>query len=196
MTTPGPGAARLLRQPLRQPDQRSCGAAVLVVAEALDHDAYAAWLADGGRLRFAAEVLAMHRRSTGPVDVAGRLQVPWTRLLGTPPWAVARQLSARRGRPHAAHPVLPWRRREAVERIRAAAATSPVPLYVGTVLPRHVVLVLGADLATYDPAQGRTVRLDPDELAHGRLTTVGWPAPWWWVAPAQRPAAARRGRAG
>ena len=184
MTTPGPGAARLLRRRLRQPDQRSCGAAVLVVAEALDHDAYAAWLADGGRGRFDAEVLAMHRRSTGPVDVAGRVQVPWTRLLGTPPWAVARQLSARRGHRHVAHPVLPWGRRQAVERIRGAAAHSPVPLYVGNLLPRHVVLVLDADLTAYDPAQGRTVRLDPGELVGGRLTTVGWPAPWWWVGPA------------
>ena len=36
----------------------------------------------------------MHRRITGLADTSGRPQVPWPRKFGTPPWAVARQLSA------------------------------------------------------------------------------------------------------
>ena len=65
---------RLASAVLRQPDQRSCGAATLVMARAVQDPAYAELLLDGrhpvtghtllGTLseRFAAEVLAMHRR--------------------------------------------------------------------------------------------------------------------------------------
>ena len=188
MSTPGPAAARLLGRGPRQPDGLSCGAACLVMTEALANEAYAARLADGGADRFSAEVLAMHRRATGPVDVAGRLQAPWTRMLGTPPWAVARQLTARRGRPHRTRLVPPWARARtrAVDTIRAAAATDPVPLFVGSrLLPRHVVLVLDADLMTYDPATGRIATLDADELVAGRVAGLGWPVPWAWVGPAR-----------
>lgn len=183
MTPPGPGAARLLARRPRQPDQRSCGAAVLVLAEALDNDAYAGWLADGGTDRFATEVLAMHRRTTGPVDAAGRIQAPWTRLLGTPPWAVDRQLTARRGRAHRTHAVLPWSRSASLDAIRTAASRDAVPLFVGSVLPRHVVLVLDDDLRTYDPASGRTRTLDADEFVAGRVSELAWPVPWFWVGP-------------
>lgn len=183
MTTPGPAANRVLRLRLRQPDQRSCGAAVLVMAEVLAHEAYAGWLADGGIDRFDAEVLAMHRRTTGPIDAAGRIQAPWTRLLGTPPWAVSRQLAARRGRPHRTRPVLPWSRRRALDQIRAAAARDVVPLFIGSGLPRHVVLVLDDDLTTYDPASGRAHAIDADGLAAGRMADLAWPVPWFWVGP-------------
>ncbi len=182
MTTPGPGASRLLRLRLRQPDQRSCGAAVLVMAEAFGNEAYADWLADGGRDRFRDEVLAMHRRATGPIDAAGRIQAPWSRLLGTPPWAVDHQLTARRGRRHSIHPVLPWSRSKALDSIRAAAARDVVPLYVGSVLPRHVVLVLDDDLQAYDPASGRTRAVDADEFVAGRIGDLAWPVPWLWVS--------------
>ncbi|MBA3783400.1 MAG: hypothetical protein H0X12_16300 [Nocardioides sp.] len=183
MTSPGPAASRALRLRLRQPDQRSCGAAVLVMTEVLTNEAYAAWLANGGADRFEDEVLAMHRRATGPIDAAGRIQAPWTRLLGTPPWAVSRQLTARRGRPHQMHPVLPWSRTQALDEIRTAAALDAVPLFVGSVLPRHVVLVLDADLTTYDPASGRTRTVDAEEFAAGRIRDLAWPVPWFWVSP-------------
>ena len=35
----------------------------------------------------------MHQRITGLADVSGKPQIPWPRKFGTPPWAVARQLS-------------------------------------------------------------------------------------------------------
>lgn len=183
MTTPGPAASRVLRLRLRQPDQRSCGAAVLVMTEVLGNEAYAEWLADGGTERFDQEVLAMHRRATGPIDAAGRIQAPWSRLLGTPPWAVSRQLAARRGRPHESHPVLPWSRSRALESIRTAAASAAVPLFIGSVLPRHVVLVLDDDLRTYDPASGRTRTVDADEFVAAKVTDLAWPVPWFWVGP-------------
>ncbi len=71
---------------LRQPDQRSCGAAVLVAAQMLHDPAYAELVLAGrhprtgyalaggtAQERFAAECTAMLRRATGAVDVRGRL---------------------------------------------------------------------------------------------------------------------------
>ncbi len=183
MTAPGPGASRVLRLRPRQPDQRSCGAAVLVMTEVLGNEEYAGWLADGGADRFATEVLAMHRRTTGPIDAAGRIQVPWTRLLGTPPWAVSHQLAARRGHAHETHTVRPWSRGQALAEIREAAARDAVPLFIGSSLPRHVVLVLDDDLRTYDPASGRTRTVDADQFVAARIDDLAWPVPWMWVGP-------------
>ena len=77
---------RVFGQPLVQPDQRSCGAAVLVVARMLADHGYGREVAaaESVTARFREEVLATHRRVTAPVE-GGRLQVPWPRALGTPP---------------------------------------------------------------------------------------------------------------
>ncbi len=80
---------------LVQPDQRSCGAAVLVAAELLRTPSYAALASTPGGFR--TEVLSMHRRVTSAHDVSGRLQLPWPQALGTPPWAIARQLTGTTG---------------------------------------------------------------------------------------------------
>lgn len=185
---------------LRQPDQRSCGAAVLVRERMLRDPAYSAavqdgvhpvtghrLVGDGPAARFAREVVAMHRRVTGVVDATGRLQVPWPRALGTPPWAVAGQLTGSRGVPHLVRPVRLGRRRAAApEQVRSCLEAGwTVPLYVGSpLLPRHVVLVVGADgdaLHAYDPARGRRVRIVESRLVEGRLDVAGWSTPWCLV---------------
>lgn len=223
---------------LVQPDRRSCGASVLVVARMLLDRGYAELLATGrhpatglalpgapgapgstgtpgtpGTLadRFRREVLGMHRRVTGPVDVRGRLQLPWPRALGTPPWAAARQLSAT-GRPRVGHAVVVAAARGArgavFDRIVAAVGRGrPVPVYVGNRwAPRHVVLFLGsagtagaagtagtADrLRCYDPARGLVVEVEREAFVRGRLGLAGWDRPWFAVLPLLR----RRGRAG
>ncbi|WP_372727853.1 hypothetical protein [Nocardioides sp.] len=189
---------------LRQPDQRSCGAAVLVLARMLLDDAYADLVVAGvhpstgqrsaGDLsqRFAAEVLGMHRRVTGPMDASGRLQLPWPRALGTPPWAVARQLSATAGShlPPTRYSVTPIgrRARDVFDRILEATESGrPVPLFVGNrLLPRHVVLALGSAsgrLRCYDPATGRVVPLDRTAFIERRLGLSGWDRPWLAVLP-------------
>jgi hypothetical protein len=185
----------------RQPDRFSCGAAVLVVARMVNDPAYAALVLTGRHPRtgaalagtgveerFAAEVLAMHRRTTGPVDVSGSLQLPWPQGLGTPPWAVARQMSGAsgvRGARYDARVVNPFDRRAGLRAIRAAAAAGhAVPLYIGTRwTPRHVVLVLDESLDTYDPSRGRRVRIDADDFAGGDLDIAGWSRPWFSVLP-------------
>lgn len=67
---------------LTQPNQQTCGAAVLVVARMLTDPAYAARVESV--VDFEVETLAMHRRTTSSVDISGRLQFPWPRALGTP----------------------------------------------------------------------------------------------------------------
>lgn len=190
-----PWAAQVVAKPLAQPDHRSCGAAVLVVARALGDEGYAellvtgrhprtGWSMPGGLAdRFRQEVLALHRRVTGPVDVGGRLQLPWPRVIGTPPWAVAGQLGAA----YTTRPVLPHRRERCYAAVLTALARQrPVVLFVGSRrLPRHVVLVLAGDerrLVVYDPGHGRVVEVPRDSFARAQLRVSGWDVPWFVVA--------------
>lgn len=170
---------------LRQPDPRSCGAAVVVAARMLADPALAEAL--GRPDAFARAVLAQHRSTNGWRDRHGRLQAPWPRALGTAPWALARDL----GNP------APWRCRGArgPGRARAwAAALDAVrdrgvaAVYVGNaLLPRHVVLAVGGDdrgLRCYDPAGGRARLATPSDWASGRLDLAGWTTPWFVLTPA------------
>lgn len=184
----------LLAARLPQPDRRSCGAAVLVVAEAWENEPYARRLLVGGEQAFVREVLGMHRRVTGPVDVAGRPQLPWWRALGTPPWALARQLSTRSGVPHRVRAVWPWSRGRLLQEVREAVRVGrPVPVYVGSPwLPRHVVLVIDAGDGTddpvvaYEPSVGRPRRVRAEDLRAGVTRPWGWPVPWFVVLPQRR----------
>jgi hypothetical protein len=178
---------------LRQPDQRSCAPSALVVARILLDDEYAGLVLPGSSSRFRDEVLALHRRVTRPVDTSGRLQVPWPRALGTPPWAVARQLSALGS---ADRPPVRYRTRLALGRAAAygrvvagLASGRPVVLYVGSRwLPRHVVLAVAAradGLAVYDPAPGRCVTVSREAFVEARLGLSGWDRPWFVVLPTE-----------
>ena len=171
-----------------QPDQRSCGATVLVMARVLADPKYAARVADPEAFR--EEVLAVHGRATSPVDAAGRLQLPWPRLLGTPPWAVARHLAATTGTTYCVRPAR-WHRDVAFDRIAGdVTAGHPVPVYVGNAwLPRHVVLAQGTvdgALRVYEPASGRLVDVTREAFAAGRLALAGWDRPWFMVVPRAR----------
>ncbi|KQP64334.1 MULTISPECIES: hypothetical protein [unclassified Nocardioides] len=164
---------------LRQPDQRSCGAAVVVVARMLDDAAYA----ERALPRFGAEVLAAHRRLTGARDATGALQAPWPRAVGTPPWAVARAL------PRGPHGVR--RARGRFEDLLRAVGHGPAALYVGDRwLPRHVLLAVGRDgdgpaarLGVYDPGSGTVRTLTRDAYADGALPLGRWRRPWFAVLP-------------
>ncbi|GAA5148149.1 hypothetical protein GCM10023340_21630 [Nocardioides marinquilinus] len=148
---------------LRQPDRRSCGAACMVMAEALTPPVEdAATLAP----RFAERVLATHRRLTS-WRLHGRPQLPYPRALGTPPWAVARELGALTGRRH--------RVRLVRHLARTAGPPSSGALYVGSrLLPRHVVLLVGEGRC-YEPSSGRVLPVD------GPLG--GWRHRWFAITP-------------
>lgn len=134
-----------------------------------------------------AEVQRTHREVTGLRD-AGRVGVPWPRLLGTPPWAVGRRLGRRPGGR--------WRTRlvrhgggpGTFDSLLVLAGLGvPLPLYVGSrLLPRHVVLVVGADgehLLVWDPARGATMRVTREAFETGRLPFGRWRTPWFVVTP-------------
>lgn len=171
----------VLGREFQQPDQRSCGAAVAVMAEALRNDTYARRLLAGGDEEFDREVRAMHRRITGPVDATGAIQVPWLRAIGTPPWALARQLgrSSTRGRVVTAR-FRPGRAWAAMNTSLRGGAL--VPAYVGSRwLPRHVVLAvepLDDAVRMYEPGSGRVVRVTREEWIDGRLLLGAWREPW------------------
>jgi hypothetical protein len=186
---------------MRQPDQTTCGPSSVVAARMMLDRSYAEAIR-GSHDRFAAEALTTHRRATRAIDVAGRLQVPWPQSLGTPPWAVARELSVLSG------PDLParrygWRlalfgRSRAFDRVMGGVDEGrPVALYVGNRwAPRHVVLAVGrpADdvLWVYDPARGARVEVTRTMVEKRALTFGRWDRLWFVVTPRPR---ARRSRA-
>jgi hypothetical protein len=196
--------ALAFRERLAQPDQRSCGATVLVVARMLLDPEYAELVATGrhpvtgfglpgdaaGRFRY--EVLAMHDRVTGLVDARGHLQLPWPRSLGTPPWAVAHQMSATGTSavppaPYTARPA--WSDGAAVfdRLVDVTGRRRPVPVYVGSRwVPRHVVLAVGrvaGRLRCYEPAAGVLIDVERDAFAEGTLGLAGWDRAWCVVTP-------------
>jgi hypothetical protein len=168
---------------LRQPDQRSCGPSCLVVARMTLDPAYAA----EARPRFGEEVLTTHRRVTGGRPAAGALQLPWPRALGTPPWALAREMTRITGT-HYSWRLARWGREKAFERVLTALGTGlPAPLYVGSGgLPRHVVLVLAeqeGELEVYNPARGLLARVDRQAFGAKALGLGRWDVPWFTVTP-------------
>ena len=189
----------------RQPDDTSCGAASLVVSRMLHDPPYAMWVvtgydpatdrSDGAAPadRWAAEVVAMHRRVSGLRDHDGDLQWPWLRVVGTSPWGAARQMtgpggSGRDGHEYEARTLDPDDLAAEFDLVLAAVrAGHTVPLYVGDeVRPAHVVLAVdatGTQVAFFEPSAGRIVRVARDAFAAGRFRLGGWTVPWFAVLP-------------
>lgn len=160
---------------LRQPDGRSCGAAVLVAARMIGTEE-----PDTDPRDFPDRVRLAHRELTSAAGNAA----PWPRALGTPPWSLGRRLGRRRVR------LLVTRRsriRRWPEITTAVAAGTPVPVYVGTtLLPRHVVLAIGTvgdRLRIYEPSKGAIVAETRDAVVDGRLEQSGWRQPWLALLP-------------
>jgi hypothetical protein len=171
---------------LIQPDQRTCGPSSLVAAHLLLDPVYAGTL---DRTGFATSVLELHGRLTS-ASAFGRAQLPWPRALGTPPWAVARAMSAFAGVPYRTHVVRWGSRTSAFSSVHAAvSAGRPCALYVGDVVPRHVVLAVAPTalgVQVYNPARGSLDELERADFEAGHLTTFGrWRRPWFVVAPAR-----------
>jgi hypothetical protein len=143
--------------------------------------------------RFDQAVLSMHRTTGGWKDSGGAWQLPWPTQLGTPPWAVARQLSVAGGsgrtgikyRAHLANPVDLGANYDAV--VGAVDAGECVPLFIGDdVIARHVVLVTGESddgLSLYDPSSGAWVNVRREAYVAGNIDVAGWSQPWFVVTP-------------
>ncbi len=197
----------------RQQSPTTCGSASLTVARMLADPAFARWvrtgltreaaeLADptpdaGGVVsRFAAYEQVVAARTNGLAGPGGRLQPPWPRALGTPPWGAARELELALGLSYRVR----WVRHRsadglgaAFDGLRASVGTGrPALLYVGSpTLPRHVVLALpdervggrdggrgGDTLTVYEPSAGRVLEVHRGPFAARRLALAGWDVPW------------------
>ena len=164
---------------LRQRDPVTCGPSVAVMAGALLGTDYGAVL------------------SSGPVDAAQRwfdgeqgrvhrvVNVVWPQALGTTPAGMARALNNQVG----AHGIR-YRWRSAggsLADVRAAVgAGRPVAMLIGSVVPRHWVLLTelsGASMRCYEPSSGRLVLVAIEDIRRGRLAELGFPRPFAFVVP-------------
>jgi hypothetical protein len=185
----------------------TCGSACLTVARMLVNPRFARWIITGEgphadappgdteAERFAAYERVVMARTNRLWSGGGRLNIPWPRALGTPPWGAKKELefgASRRGTEYEVG-MLRTRSRRSLRSAHARLLEvvtdgEPALLYVGNrILPRHVVLVLPGDgdalLDVYDPATGSVTLLDADSFAERRLRLSGWDMPWMTVQP-------------
>ena len=185
----------------------TCGSACLTVARMLVSPAFARWIttgegprgdAPGGATeqeRFAAYERVVMSRTNRLLPGGGRLNVPWPRALGTPPWGALKELeygAARHGTDYETR-LLRLHRRSGLRAAHArlvevVADGEPALLYIGShLLPRHVTLVLPGDgdrvLDVYDPATGQVSLLDEARFVRRDLRIAGWDVPWIVAQP-------------
>ena len=194
----------------RGPVQQSpvtCGSACLTVARMLVNPQFARWIVmgEGPRVdappgateqeRFAGYERVVMARTNRLFAGDRRLNLPWPRALGTPPWGAKKELEFGASRRGTEYDVITLRARSAAglrahhdRLLEDVADGEPALLYVGNqLLPRHVLLVLPGDgdrlLDVYDPATGQVTLLDADSFAHRQLRLSGWDVPWISVQP-------------
>ena len=200
------------RVPVQQ-STTTCGSASLTVARMLVDPSFARWIRLGVdkdakdddvpdaktvEQRFAAHEQVVARRTNALVGAGGRIQFPWPRALGTPPWGAIGELEYGAAVPWADYDIEWFRfvRRSTLEQAYASLQRRvrdgrPALLYIGNAwLPRHVVLVMpatrGQQLDVYEPSIGRVVDLPKDGFVERRLRMAGWDVPWgavWDDAP-------------
>ncbi len=185
----------------------TCGSACLTVARMLVDPVFASWVRTGSphppgspegataEERFAAYERVVMRRTNSVLSGGGRLNLPWPRALGTPPWGARAELEYGAARLGTRYAVDAWRqespaglREDFDTLVDVVAEGEPGLLYIGnSVLPRHVVLVLPGDgdraLDVYDPGSGRVDHLRRDAVVERRLRLSGWDVPWMAVRP-------------
>ena len=140
----------------------TCGSASLTVARMLVSPEFGQWIVDGidpnggptdsrsERERFAEHERAVMNRTNGIRAAGGKLNVPWPRALGTPPWGAEKELELGAARPGAAYAMRLVRlgssdalREVYRDLVRLVRDGLPALLYIGNAwAPRHVTLVL------------------------------------------------------
>ncbi|SHL20656.1 hypothetical protein SAMN05443637_1215 [Pseudonocardia thermophila] len=187
------GPQRYAGATLDQVDSTTCGSAVLVAIAAWAEPAELERLEGTGRAVAGSGLSAA--TATSAVGFGARYDVRqlqvhrestrfWPAALGTSPWGMVAWL--RRHAPAAG----PYRVRlvddtsaadlgEAIESVdRALAAGRPVPLLVGTFIPRHYVMAVGAGPAgwrVYEPTSGEVREVPRDAVrAHATRRLLGF----------------------
>lgn len=139
----------------------------------------------------------IHKRATH----RGLGVAPWPRSLGTPPWRIDNvvRFAGLRWRSALVDDARPDEVRGLVTYARAALTDGiPVPLYTGgdsahglsTVVPRHVVLLIGTEdeaFRVYEPSSGRIELWEPG-IAGVRAQSAfgGWNRLMWAILPRWR----------
>jgi hypothetical protein len=164
---------------LRQRDSISCGPTVAVVAGALMDPAYRASLTGAvGQAWFAKEQGRVH----------AEVNRMWPRRLGTTPTGMARALTTF-GAVHGVRygwRLFRGRRDRLADVLREVDAGWPVAMLVGRFIPRHWVLIVGADddvLRCYEPSSGEVRPAEVDALRQARLTGLAYRRPFAFVLP-------------
>ena len=162
---------------LRQRDGVTCGPSVAVMARAmLDADYGAALQAERAQQWFDAEQGRVHRA----------VNVVWPRALGTTPAGVARAVNAHSAVEYRWRVMRP---RDGLTDVCAAVGEGrPVAMLIGSVIPRHWVLlteITESRFRCYEPSSGRLVEVECDAIRSGRLRGLGFPRPFAFVLPAR-----------
>ena len=167
---------------LDQVDGTTCGSAVLIAVAAWADPAELERLEGGpgdGRALFGAGFGA--RFDARQQQVHRQTNRFWPRALGTTPWGAVRWLhdhvpAAGRHRVRLVDDTSADDLAKVLSAVGAVLATGrPVPLLVGSSIPRHWVLALGADdLAwrVYEPTAGQVRAVEPDAIRERRLAPV------------------------
>ena len=193
----------------------TCGSASLTVSRMLVSPEFGQWIVDGidpkggptdprsEAQRFAEHEGEVMNRTNGIRAAGGKLNVPWPRALGTPPWGAEKELEFGAARPGAAYAMRLVRlgssdalRDVHRDLVRLVREDLPALLYIGNAwAPRHVTRVLpgdggggaggsgGGGLDVYDPATGSVTELDLERFASRTLGIAGWNVPWITVQP-------------
>ncbi len=173
---------------LRQQDGITCGPSVAVMAGALLDPQYRAALSgpDRGRAWFASEQRRVHAE-------VNRI---WPRRLGTTPMGMTRALTA-----HSTAFGIRYgwrtfrgRRDRLADVLREVNDGWPVAMLIGSVIPRHWVLVVGAAGVRCRATNRHRVKCGPPlgDIQRSRLTGLGYPRPFGFVLPREATRSATR----
>lgn len=164
---------------LRQPDPVNCGASAVVAARML--------LRPGWRpADWSTEIRSEHRALTGHRTPGGKVQMPWPRRLGTPPWAIAAAMGVLSNQRVATVNARP-RAALGYEVLVAQLQSRPVAVYVGNRwLPTHVLLALeapdaGLSIRLFDPWTGEIHIVEAPRWREHRLGVSGGDHFWFVV---------------
>jgi hypothetical protein len=177
-----------------QSDETTCGSASIVVIHALADPLYALRLSTGAGTfehRLAEELQRVHEATTNG-QLRGIPATRWNRAsqwpqgLGTPPWGMTsylNSLSGITGTKYRSRLIDDYAGGNAGQVLssveRAVDAGTPVPIYTGDGVPRHVLVVLGhrdETLLIYEPSSGRLVPVAEHDFTDGTMQGAGgWP---------------------
>ncbi len=165
---------------LDQVDGTTCGSAVLVALAAWADPAEVTRLEvpTGGKSLMGVGFGA--RYDARQKQVHGETNRFWPQALGTTPWGAVRWLrdhapAAGRYRVRLVDDTSAADVAQVMDAVGAALASRPVPLLVGSFVPRHYVLALHADGAgwrVYEPTSGQVRLLDLAVVRERRLAPV------------------------